>query len=84
MRLVWPFAFMKYQVDTLPEINIAPENRQSQKETSLPTIHFQVRIQKIMDLHWNFFLNYRVTVTVTAIKSLSQHLHSLGFMYGII
>ncbi len=28
---------------TLPETNIAPENRPSQKETSIPTIHFQVR-----------------------------------------
>ena len=28
---------------TLPETNIAPENRSSQKETSIPTIHFQVR-----------------------------------------
>ena len=28
---------------TLPETNIAPENRVSQKESSLPTIHFQVR-----------------------------------------
>ena len=27
--------------DTLPETNIAPENRVSQKETSIPTIHFQ-------------------------------------------
>ena len=26
---------------TLPETNIAPENRVSQKESSLPTIHFQ-------------------------------------------
>ena len=26
---------------TLPETNIAPENRPSQKETSIPTIHFQ-------------------------------------------
>ena len=26
---------------TLPETNIAPENRPSQKESSLPTIHFQ-------------------------------------------
>ena len=26
---------------TLPETNIAPENRVSQKETSLPTIHFR-------------------------------------------
>ena len=29
--------------DTLPETNIAPENRVSQKETSIPTIHFQVQ-----------------------------------------
>ena len=27
---------------TLPETNIAPENRPSQKKTSIPTIHFQV------------------------------------------
>ena len=27
---------------TLPETNIAPENRPSQKETSVPTIIFQV------------------------------------------
>ena len=27
---------------TLPETNIAPENILSQKETSIPTIHFQV------------------------------------------
>ena len=25
---------------TLPETNIAPENRPSQKESSIPTIHF--------------------------------------------
>ena len=29
--------------DTLPKTNIAPENRPSQKETNIPTIHFQVR-----------------------------------------
>ena len=28
---------------TLPETNIAPENRPSQKETSIPTIHFLAR-----------------------------------------
>ena len=27
---------------TLPETNIAPENRPSQREASIPTIHFQV------------------------------------------
>ena len=27
---------------TLPETNIVPENRLSPKETSIPTIHFQV------------------------------------------
>ena len=27
---------------TLPETNIAPENRPSQKEFGIPTIHFQV------------------------------------------
>ena len=29
--------------NTLPKTNIAPENRPSKKETSIPTIHFQVR-----------------------------------------
>ena len=28
---------------TLPETHVAPENRPSQKETSSPTIHLQVR-----------------------------------------
>ena len=28
-------------LNTLPKTNIAPENRQSQKETRIPTIHFQ-------------------------------------------
>ena len=27
--------------DTIPETNISPENRPSQKEISVPTIHFQ-------------------------------------------
>ncbi len=31
-----------HTVDTLPETNIAPENRPSQKEISISTIHFQV------------------------------------------
>ena len=30
-----------WDLSTLPETNIAPENRPSQKETSIPTIHFQ-------------------------------------------
>ena len=29
-----------FMFDTLPETNIAPEDRPSQKETSIPTIHF--------------------------------------------
>ena len=32
----------KVWADTLPETNIAPRNRPSQKESSIPTIHFQV------------------------------------------
>ena len=32
------------QGSTLPETNMAPENRPSQKETTIPTIHFQVLI----------------------------------------
>ena len=36
--MIWQ-ALNKYA--TFPETNIAPENRPSQKETSIPTIHFQ-------------------------------------------
>ena len=32
-----------FRTVTLPETNIAPENRPSQKETSILTIHFQVQ-----------------------------------------
>ena len=32
---------------TPPKFNIAPENRESQKETHLPTIHFQGRAVKL-------------------------------------
>ena len=32
------------QMITLPETNIAPENRPSQKETSIPTIHFRCEL----------------------------------------
>ena len=31
------------QFTTLPQTNMAPENRVAQKEIHLPTIHFQVR-----------------------------------------
>ena len=31
-----------FRMYTLPETNIAPENRPSAKETDIPTIHFQV------------------------------------------
>ena len=41
--LQWDFFSLKIADDTLPETNIAPENRPSQKESSIPTIHFQVR-----------------------------------------
>ena len=34
--------FAQQQTFTLPKTNIAPENRPTQKETSIPTIHFQV------------------------------------------
>ena len=33
---------VKFQGSTLPETNIAPENRPAQKKINLPTIHFQV------------------------------------------
>ena len=34
----WMFEYI--YIYTLPEANIAPENRAPQKETSIPTIHF--------------------------------------------
>ncbi len=49
---IWPFEKKvksnqessppKKNIVTLPETNIAPEIRPSQKEISIPTIHFQV------------------------------------------
>ena len=36
------YAEMSVVMSTLPETNVAPENRPSQKETSIPTNHFQV------------------------------------------
>ena len=39
----WPEVwFLKcFEMNTLPKTNITRENRPSQKETSIPTIHFQ-------------------------------------------
>ena len=39
----WPNSISRTEsLHTLPETNIAPENRPSEKETSIPTIHSQV------------------------------------------
>ena len=43
MSQAWWKCGMTISIITLTETNIAPENRASQKETSIPTIHFQVR-----------------------------------------
>ena len=41
--------FHIFSVDaTLPETNIAPENGPSQRETSIPTIHFQGRLLLVL------------------------------------
>ena len=37
---------------TLPETNITPENKPSRKETSLPTIHFQVQAVSFREGSW--------------------------------
>ena len=39
---------------TLPETNIAPENKVSQKETSIPTIHFQGRTVSFREVNQAF------------------------------
>ena len=38
----WPSFDFKMKIGTLPKRNTAPENWPSQKEISIPTIHFQV------------------------------------------
>ena len=43
LEIVKPNMFSQMVVNTLPKTNIALENRPSQRETSIPTIHFQVR-----------------------------------------
>ena len=48
--LAWLHSTMRVRIaniDTPPKFNIAPENRESQKETHLPTIHFQGRAVKL-------------------------------------
>ena len=44
MPSLWNALVGKHQscTITVPETNIAPENRVSQEESSIPTIHFQV------------------------------------------
>ena len=44
--MYWCLLYVLY---TLPETNIAPENGPSQRETSIPTIHFQVRTVSFRD-----------------------------------
>ena len=60
------------KMGTLPETNMAPANRASQKETSIPTIHFQVRAvsfregilwyfqEQISNIHefWDTFIDF--------------------------
>ncbi len=41
VMFVYPLILLHVIFTTLPETNIAPENRPSQEETSIPTIHFQ-------------------------------------------
>ena len=40
IRRIWDIVYKELH-NTLPETNIAPENRVSQKESSIPTIHLQ-------------------------------------------
>ena len=43
-KLTWNLKLIQLKSKlTLPETNVAPENRPSQKESSIPTIHFQVQ-----------------------------------------
>ena len=43
---------------TLPETNIAPENGPSQKETSIPTIHFQVLKCQFLGVYCSYVVKH--------------------------
>ena len=59
---------------TLPETNIAPENRPSQKETSLPTIHFQVLLLLVSGRVIRPSLGLNIIHPSTSLKCLDWHL----------
>ena len=46
-----------FGVCTVPETNISPENRPSQKEISISTIHFQVQTVSFRGVDWGACLN---------------------------
>ena len=64
---------------TLRETNIAPENRPSQKETSLPTINFQVQTFNVSFRGGVWFSGFSGTICCpSCTKHLpSYHYHSL-------
>ena len=56
--------FSSFRRSALPKTNIAPENRPSQKNNSIPTIHFQVLLllvsERVYQLKRVFFRDYQV------------------------
>ena len=64
---------------TLPETNIAPENRPSQKETSLPTINFQLQTFNVSFRGGVWFSGFSGAICCpSCTKHLpSYHYHSL-------
>ena len=68
-----PRQFKETNLFTLPETNIVPENGPSQKETHLPTIHFQVRTVSFRDK--NSFKSY---LMVQAMSDTSFEFFDVG------
>ena len=59
---------------TLPKTSIAPENRPSQKETHLPTIHFQVLWFSFREGSWSW-LSFKPFFLETVCGAGSPELH---------
>ena len=64
---------------TLPETNRAPENRSSQLERSLPTIHFQVQTVRFSKCIGSFFVGWTTDHFLTL--KYSEILHEIVIQY---
>ena len=65
---------------TLPETNISPENRPSQKEINIPTIHFQVLLLLVSGRVPQVFLGLPWWVTTSILRVFCPQ--TLGIQLG--